>query len=96
MVEGHLYPWLFNPKLKPTPFNHEFLNHGVEKLMVEKSGVEMFVNFLERWHFNPRLFNHELFNFMVQKFMVEKSGVERSMVGAWGWKFWGWDVPQPN
>ena len=72
---------LFNPGL----FNHEFLNHGIEKFMVEKSGVEMSFNILERWHFNSRLLNHELFNPMVQKFMVEnfsveKSGVERSGV----------------
>ena len=30
-VEGHPNPGLFN---------HEYLNHGVEKFMVEKSGVE--------------------------------------------------------
>ena len=56
VVEGHLNPGLFNPKLQPQSFNprlfnherfnpglfnHEFLNHGVEK-----SGVEMSFNHL--------------------------------------------------
>ena len=95
-------PRLFNHELfSPGLFNHEFLYHGVEKFMVEKSGVEKSLNLLERWQFNsrlfnPRLFNRELFNPMVQKFMVEKfgvvkymvekSGVERSVIEALGWK----------
>ena len=41
-------PGPFNPRL----FKYKFLNHGVEKLMVEKSGVEMSFNrlrSLENW-----------------------------------------------
>ena len=68
--------------------------YGVEKLMVENSGVEISCKLLEGGHFNPGIFNQEFFNPMVQifiveksgieKFMVEKFGVERSRVEAWG------------
>ena len=51
---------IFNPRPFNTRlFNREFLNHGVKKFMVEKSGVEMTFNLLERWYFNPGLFNHK-------------------------------------
>jgi hypothetical protein len=29
----------------------------LKKFMVEKSGVELSFNLIERWHFNPGLFN---------------------------------------
>ena len=41
-------------------FNHEFLNQGVEKFMVKKSGVE----------------KSGVGKFMVEKSGVERSGVE--------------------
>ena len=70
-----------------------------KKFMVGKSVVEMSLNLLERWNFNPELFNPTVQKFMVEKsgvdkFMV-KSGVERSRVEAWSWIVRGWDVLQP-
>ena len=72
---------LFNPRL----FNDDFLNHGLKKFMVGKSGaekswVEMSSLQKVKGQFNPRPLNHELFNLTVQKFMVEKSRVEKFMV----------------
>ena len=52
----------------------------VEKSGVEKSGVEMSFNLIERSHFNPGLVNHKFLNHGAEKFMVEKSGVEKSGV----------------
>ena len=66
--------------------------YGVEKFMVEWSGVEMSCYLLKSGHFNPGLlnprpFNHELFNPIgsgVEEFMFENSGVEKVGVEAWG------------
>ena len=69
---GPFNPRIFNHELfNPRLFNHEFLNYGVEKFMVEKAGIEMSFNLIERWYFNPGLFKHEFLIHWVEKFKVQ-------------------------